>query len=125
MFGTPEVLVAAIKLTALPGVYVDTEITEVTYVHLVFDDHQIVFAEGAPTESLLSGSQMLSILPNAAREELLMLFPELGQNNYQLEPARVIPTNRNQRRLVERLAKNQRSPLERRPMQQRQIYLTA
>ncbi|MEX0278674.1 MAG: Hint domain-containing protein, partial [Ruegeria sp.] len=34
MFGTRDVLISAIRLTELPGVYVDNDVTEVTYHHL-------------------------------------------------------------------------------------------
>jgi hypothetical protein len=112
MFGTPEVLIAAIKLTMLPGVYIDQNATGVTYVHILFDDHQIVYAEGAPTESLLSGPFTLQTLPPESREELLLLFPEMGRPDYVAEPARTIPCARTQKRLVQRLAKNRKLPLD-------------
>lgn len=35
MFGSAEVLVPAIKLTALPGIYVDETVTEVEYFHIL------------------------------------------------------------------------------------------
>lgn len=56
MYDTPEVLGPAAQLTQLAGieqVFPDA----VTYVHLVFSSHQVVFAEGAPMESLLLGPQ--------------------------------------------------------------------
>ncbi|MEO1733437.1 MAG: Hint domain-containing protein, partial [Pseudomonadota bacterium] len=52
MFGATSVLVPAVKLLGLPGIYVDTTITQVTYLHLLFDQHEIIYAESAPTESL-------------------------------------------------------------------------
>ena len=55
MFGQSEVLVAAAKLLDLRGVFVDDSLDEVGYFHLVFDDHEIILAEGAETESLLIG----------------------------------------------------------------------
>lgn len=51
----------------------------VTYVHIAFDAHQIVFAEGAPSESLHLGDTALASLPRASRRELYALFPELAQ----------------------------------------------
>ena len=41
MFGTSEALIAAIKLTALPGIYVDEEASEVEYFHILFDSHEV------------------------------------------------------------------------------------
>ncbi len=62
MFNAREVLVAAVNLTELPGVYFDINATEVEYFHLVFDDHQIVFANGAPSESFYPGEEGLKAL---------------------------------------------------------------
>ena len=49
----------------------------VEYHHLLFDHHQIVFAEGVPTESFHPGEVGLSGLEHAARDELFAIFPEL------------------------------------------------
>jgi hypothetical protein len=73
MFGSPAVLVAAAHLVngatirqAAPG--------PVTYLHLVFNDHHIVWAEGVETESFLPGAAMADA-PPALRAELATLFP--------------------------------------------------
>jgi hypothetical protein len=50
----------------------------VTYVHILFDRHEIVFAEGAATESLYPGPMALRGLDLAALAELLTLFPQLA-----------------------------------------------
>jgi hypothetical protein len=75
-FGSAQVLVAARHLVN------DTTIraapcAAVTYVHMVFDAHEIVFAEGIPTESLHVGAVALSALDRQARSEVLALFPDL------------------------------------------------
>ncbi|MEM7524099.1 MAG: Hint domain-containing protein [Pseudomonadota bacterium] len=106
MFGVAEVLISAILLTALPGVYVDEEVEAVEYIHLLFDKHEVVFAEGAPTESLYTGAEALKSLASEAREEILSLFPDLRRSGYVPPSARAIPMRRLQRRLVERHAKN-------------------
>ena len=46
MFGTPEVLVAAKQLCQLRGIDVVEDLVDVTYVHFLFDAHQIVLANG-------------------------------------------------------------------------------
>lgn len=76
--GTREVLVAAKHLVGLPGISVDMQARDVTYVHFLCPAHQVVFAQGAATESMLPGPQALRSLSPQARSEVLALFPELG-----------------------------------------------
>ncbi len=49
----------------------------VTYVHMLFDRHQVVFANGAPSESLHPGELDRAALDAPSHNELLKLFPEL------------------------------------------------
>ncbi|MGM0740911.1 MAG: Hint domain-containing protein [Pseudomonadota bacterium] len=74
-----ETLVRAIHLTKLPrsGTRIMHGCRGVTYFHLVFEAHQVIFAEGAPSESFYPGPQALSSLAAPARDELLTLFPTL------------------------------------------------
>jgi len=76
LFGEPEVLVAAKHLLN------DRTVTRrtggmVTYHHLLFDEHQVVFSEGLPTESFLPGPQATDSFEQDLLEELQSLFPEL------------------------------------------------
>ncbi|MBL4916564.1 Hint domain-containing protein [Szabonella alba] len=93
-FGEAEVLVAAKHL--LNG---DTirrvERTRITYLHLLFDRHEIVFAEGAASESLHPGEIILQG-DSATAREILALFPELASRDGLTDrrTARVIPTAR-------------------------------
>jgi len=112
MFGAREVLVAAKRLTDLPGIFVDLDAQEVTYVHLVLDHHAVIFAEGAPTESLYVGSETLKSLAPEARAELEALFPDLARGVKSPVPASYIPPGRRQRQLVARLVRNRKAPLE-------------
>jgi hypothetical protein len=91
IFGETEVLVPAIKLTELPGIHVDEDVTEVCYFHFLFDQHEVVFSEGAATESLFTGPEALKSVPPAARAEILSLFPELKNASFDARPARHIP----------------------------------
>ncbi|HGG65563.1 MAG TPA: Hint domain-containing protein [Rhodobacteraceae bacterium] len=109
MFGQNGVLVSAIKLAALPGICVDKEIPKVEYFHLLFDDHQVVFAEGTPSESLYTGELALNALPQEAVEEIFEIMPQVARLDYRCEPARIIPEDRRQKRLVERHVKNGRA----------------
>ncbi len=56
----------------------------VTYYHLLFDQHEVIFSEGCATESFHPGHQGLAAVTDAAREELFALFPELraAPNSY-------------------------------------------
>ena len=55
---------------------------EVEYFHMLFDKHEIVFAEGIPSESFHPGQQGWKALDTAARDEILMLFPELEDGDF-------------------------------------------
>ncbi|WP_425044813.1 Hint domain-containing protein [Primorskyibacter sp. S87] len=76
LFGEGEVLVAAKDLvndhsiTRVPG-------GEVTYVHLMFDRHQVIYSEGLATESFLPGPQTSHLFEQPVLEEICALFPEL------------------------------------------------
>ncbi len=51
LFGSDEVLARAADLVDYKGIAPDTALHGVTYVHLLFEAHQIIFANGLPTES--------------------------------------------------------------------------
>lgn len=106
MFGRLEVLVPAVKLTELPGIFVDESVEGVAYFHLLFEQHEVVYAEGAPTESLFTGPETLKAISPEAREEILTIFPEIADLNYVPEPARFIPSGKHQKQLIARHAKN-------------------
>lgn len=79
LFGLDEALAPAVALSSCGGCAQQTEaVAAVEYLHLVFDDHQIVMAEGAATESFYPGVDALNGLNAAVRAELLEIFPELG-----------------------------------------------
>ena len=106
MFGDKEVLISANKLTSLPGIYVDEAIAEVEYFHVLFDHHEIIFAEGCPSESLYTGHEALKAIAPEAREEVLSLFPELNRSDYKPAYIRQMPIGKLQKRLIERHHKN-------------------
>ena len=108
MFGQPDALVAAIRLTELPGIFVEPVYGDVEYFHLIFDRHEVIFAEGAPTESFLPGPEALRSMSQDARQEILTILPELSELDYVPEPARHIPSGKLQKNLVARHIKNNR-----------------
>lgn len=77
LFEESEVLVAAKHLTGLEGVDV-VEVSWTTYIHLLFDQHEVILSDGAWTESFQPGDHSLAGVGNAQRTEILELFPELG-----------------------------------------------
>ncbi|UWP91857.1 Hint domain-containing protein [Aliiroseovarius crassostreae] len=76
LFGEREVLVAARDLVNdLTVRRIEGE--EVVYVHILFDQHQVVYSQGLATESFLPGPQATNSLEHDAVEEICALFPEL------------------------------------------------
>lgn len=74
-----ERLVRAVHLAGLEGgtARIMQGCRKVTYLHLMFDDHQILFANGAPSESFFPGHLALAALHQEARDEIFTLFPDL------------------------------------------------
>lgn len=75
-FEDREVLVAAKHLVGMEGIDKVAR-TSVTYIHFMFDQHEVVLSDGAWTESFQPGDLSLSGMDAAQRAELLELFPEL------------------------------------------------
>lgn len=78
-FAEPEVLVPAKSLVDDFSITVDYG-GMVTYVHMLFDRHEIVLANGAASESFFPGNQGLNTLTDPSRDEIFRLFPELRSN---------------------------------------------
>ncbi len=108
MFGTQEVLVAIKNLTPLAGIDATDDGRSVEYYHLLLENHEIVFANGAPCESLLLGKEALKSLDHDTRQEIICLFPQLVERRVQQEPCRPLAEGRKGRKLVDRLKKNGR-----------------
>lgn len=104
MFGIDAVLVAAIKLTDLPGIYVDEDMEDVTYWHLVLSQHEIIFANSAPSESFLVGENAIEALSREAQEELSTIF----DNSHEIESACLIPSGKLQKQLIFRHLRNEK-----------------
>lgn len=107
MFGESEVLVAAKHLTAFDGIEIAEDQPTVTYWHFMFDRHQVVFAEGAESESLYAGKEALSSIPIESLREIHTLFPEVSEGKVP-SPARKLVKGRQGRRLAERHHTNRR-----------------
>lgn len=93
----PAVLVAAGRLTGLPGIARVPEGRAVGYRHLLFDRHELIRAEGLVTESMLCGPMAMRALAPADRAAILALLPEASA----AVPVRPIVSGRDARRLAE------------------------
>lgn len=106
MFGAAEVLVAAKQLVQLDGIDIATDLDSVTYVHFLFDRHQIVLSNGAETESMFTGEEALRSVGPQALAEIMAIFPELAQNHAEAVSARMLVSGRMGRKLAVRHAQN-------------------
>jgi hypothetical protein len=92
MFDTREVLIPANKLLTLDGIDIlEHNPDGVEYWHMLFDDHQIVWSNGTPSESLFTGPEALKAVSPEGRLEIQTLFPEICDPDFQPRPARFIP----------------------------------
>lgn len=86
LFGAQEVLIPAAALVndrtirREPGGFVD-------YVHFLFDRHEIIFVEGAPSESLHLGPAAAETMSSETLLEALTLFPQLAFRSDLARPA--------------------------------------
>ncbi|WP_300547037.1 Hint domain-containing protein [Roseovarius sp.] len=77
-FEEREVLAAAKHLTGMDGVD-RVESSGTTYIHFMFDQHEVVLSNGAWTESFQPGEQVLDGMGSAQRDEIYDLFPDLRE----------------------------------------------
>ena len=77
MVGEREALVKARDLVGRSGVR-RMPVETVTYIHLLFDRHEIVFANGVASESFQLGVRSMSTFDQSVRAEILNLLHELG-----------------------------------------------
>jgi hypothetical protein len=82
------------------------------YFHILCDRHEIVFAEGAPAETLLPGPQAKRALSAQAWQEITTIFPEIDDVLSSYPPARAILRGAQTKTLVERQIKNGRDLVE-------------
>lgn len=104
--GAGEVLIAAKNLTALPGVSVEQDIAEVEYWHFFCDQHEIVLAEGAPSETLHLGKEAIKSLSKEETDELADLFPAVLTKHFDPQLARSIANKKDATSITARHIKN-------------------
>lgn len=78
LFANQAILAPAKGLVNGATVYQDTSGAPVTYVHLLFDHHEVIEVDGLWSESYQPGSWVLNGAEEALKAELFELFPELS-----------------------------------------------
>lgn len=105
MFGEEEVLVPAKMLLDLPGVSVET-VNTVEYFHFILDRHELVWANGAASETMLTGPMALRTLGPAQIRELSQIFPDILRPDHVPAPARRILKRKEKEQMLFRHSKN-------------------
>ena len=80
LFNTEEVLVKAEDLLNDVTICVDHALREVTYIHILLDRHNIVWANGMETESFHPSNTAMDTIEPAQREALMAILPEVTVN---------------------------------------------
>ncbi|MCA8867154.1 MAG: Hint domain-containing protein [Rhodobacteraceae bacterium] len=79
-FGTRQVFAPANALVGSNGIKVDATCEDIEYLHLMFDQHEVIYSEGLASESFLVGDTIRNNMDRAQLAEILELFPELADN---------------------------------------------
>lgn len=82
LFNAPEVLVAAKDLVNDRTILFDHTAKDVTYIHLLLDRHQIVWANGVETESFHPANAALDTIDDVQRRRLFDRFPDLRRDAF-------------------------------------------
>lgn len=80
LFNAPEVLVAAEDLINDQTVIVDHTLREVTYVHILLERHNVIWANGLESESFHPSNTALDTVDPCQLGVLLQLLPEIETN---------------------------------------------
>jgi Ca2+-binding RTX toxin-like protein len=88
LFGEAEVLVPAKHLIGQAEVTRALPEDGVTYIHILFDRHEIVQSDGIWSESFQPAGQTLSAMEVEVRDEILKIFPDLATDTGAYDCAR-------------------------------------
>ncbi|MEL7117148.1 MAG: Hint domain-containing protein [Pseudomonadota bacterium] len=80
LFGEDEVLAPAKALINDSSIRIDRSDADVTYHHVLFDRHEIIYSNGVETESFHPGHAGVTALDLEKRDELFKLYPELAMD---------------------------------------------
>jgi Hint domain/von Willebrand factor type A domain len=79
MFGTEGgVLVPAFTLCNDQSIVVEDQVEPLTYIHMAFENHEVIYAEGVETESFQPADRVVQNMNSDQRAELQELFPHLS-----------------------------------------------
>ncbi|SLN11725.1 hypothetical protein PSA7680_00157 [Pseudoruegeria aquimaris] len=87
LFGTEVTLAPAKGLIDGKRIWQDHRCRSVEYVHLLFDSHEILEADGLQSESFHPGDWTMGHLPEEALRELFEIFPSLARRHESYGPA--------------------------------------
>jgi len=87
MFGEYEILMTAKSLVNDKTILMDHSATSVDYIHILFDRHELVQANGSWSESFHPGVVGLDVIEGRSKEELLEIFPEMRGDPYCFGPS--------------------------------------
>lgn len=104
MYGVKEVLAPAAQLVGFGGIQRETTKAPVSYIHLLFSQHEIIEANGLKTESLFLGRSALASLD---RSEMAAISNILKPSQiYAMAPARLYADGKKLKQLLMRHQKN-------------------
>ena len=78
-FGEDEVFLRALHMAGQPDI-LHTMVAEVTYLHLMFERHEVIMADGIWSESFQPAARSIGGLDEDQRDELFKVFPDMPQS---------------------------------------------
>ncbi|WP_120503430.1 Hint domain-containing protein [Sulfitobacter mediterraneus] len=103
LFNADEVFVSAKHLIGAKGICQKNS-AETTYLHVMLDQHEVIYVNGIATESFFAGTTGVASVSDKSREEMFQIFPDLRSNVGSYGPtARDCLTGREAKVLVQEL----------------------
>jgi Hint domain len=100
MFASAEILVPACQLAGQPGIARAKPDGGIDYIHVLLDHHAVIYAEGAPTETLFLGEQVHEQLSQRDVDRIRSVLP-YGPD-FSMQPARPLVRGGRLKRLLQR-----------------------
>mgnify|MGYP000167242800 CR=1 FL=1 len=103
LFDTHEVLVKAKHLVNGHSIYRRRDRQPVTYLHLLFDQHEVICGNGLMSESYHPGDQTRESFDENTQAELFRLFPALATGHSTYSATARMPLKQYEARLLHSL----------------------